>query len=317
MTGTTLRIAVTPPPICNSSTLRDELSALFPQSTFNDTGRYLTEDELIRFAGEADALLVGRDGITDKVLSALPQLKIIAKYGVGLDNIDQDALKRHSVELGWTAGVNRRSVAELTLSFMLGLCHNVFKGGSALKQGQWVKDGGSMLKGKTVGIVGCGNIGQEVTHLLQPFGCVVWVRDILDRSEFCKKTGAVEKSLEEVLAGADIVSLHVPLTEDTRHMISAASLGRMKPTSYLINTSRGGMVDQAALKSALLKETIAGAALDVFAQEPPEDMELLACPQLMVTPHIGGNAVEAVEAMARAAFQHLIEYFSKRVNRHG
>jgi D-3-phosphoglycerate dehydrogenase len=254
--------------------------------------------------------LVGRDGITDKVLSALPQLQIIAKYGVGLDTIDQDALKRHSVELGWTAGVNRRSVAELTLSFMLGLCHNVFKGGWFLKQGQWVKDGGHLLQGKTVGIVGCGNIGQEVVRLLQPFGCVVWVRDILDRSEFCKETGAIEKSLEEMLAGADIISMHVPLTEETRYMINAASLARMKSTAFLINTSRGDVVDQAALKEALLKETIAGAALDVFSQEPPEDAELLACPQLMVTPHIGGNAVEAVEAMARAAFQHLKEHFS-------
>ncbi|HKI48249.1 MAG TPA: phosphoglycerate dehydrogenase, partial [Desulfobacteria bacterium] len=287
MTRTTPRVAVTPPPICNSSTLREELSALFPQPLFNDTGRYLTEDELIRFAGEADALLVGRDAITDKVLSTLPQLKIIAKYGVGLDTIDQDALKRHSVELGWTAGVNRRSVAELTLSFMLGLCHNVFRGGSALKKGQWVKDGGHLLQGKTVGIVGCGNIGKEVIHLLQPFGCVVWVRDILDRSEFCKETGALEKSLEEVLAGADITSMHVPLTEETRHMIDATSLGRMQSTAFLINTSRGDVVDQAALKEALLKETIAGAALDVFSQEPPEDEELLACPQLMVTPHIG------------------------------
>ena len=311
MTRTTLRVAVTPPPICNSSTLRDELSALFPQPLFNDTGRYLTEDELVQFAGESDALLVGRDWITDKVLAALPQLKIIAKYGVGLDTIDQDALKRHSVELGWTAGVNRRSVAELTLSFMLGLCHNVFKGGWFLKQGQWVKDGGHLLQGKTVGIIGCGNIGKEVIRLLQPFECVVWIRDILDQTEFCKETGALEKSLEEVLAGADIISLHVPLTEDTRDMINAASLAKMQSSAYLINTSRGNVVDQAALKEALMKETIAGAALDVFSQEPPEDVELLACPQLMVTPHIGGNAVEAVEAMARAAFQHLKKYSNK------
>jgi D-3-phosphoglycerate dehydrogenase len=278
---------------------------------FNDKGRYLTEDELIRFAGEADALLVGRDGITGKVLSALPQLKIIAKYGVGLDTIDQDALKRHSVELGWSAGVNRRSVAELTLSFMLGLCHNVFKAGSALKQGQWVKDGGHLLQGKTVGIVGCGNIGKEVVRLLKPFECRIWIRDILEMSGFCTETDALEKSYEEVLDGADIISLHVPLTEETRHMINATTLRRMRPTAFLINTSRGDVVDQSALKDALMKETIAGAALDVFSQEPPEDAGLLACPQLVVTPHIGGNAVEAVEAMARAAFQHLKEYFSR------
>ncbi len=312
MTRITPRVAVTPPPICDSSTLRDQLSDLFPQPLFNDKGRYLNEDELIRFAGQADALLVGRDGITDKVLSALPQLKIVAKYGVGLDNIDPEALQRHQVELGWTAGVNRRSVAELTLSFMLGLCHNVFKGGWALKQGQWAKEGGRLLQGKTVGIVGCGNIGKEVVRLLKPFECRVWIRDILDMSEFCTETDALEKSFEEVLEGADIISLHVPLTEETRHMIDVTTLRRMRPTAFLINTSRGDVVDQAALKEALVKETIAGAALDVFSQEPPEDTELLACPQLMVTPHIGGNAVEAVEAMARTAFQHLKEYFSKQ-----
>jgi phosphoglycerate dehydrogenase-like enzyme len=307
----TPRVAVTPPPICNSATLRNELSDLFPQPLFNDTGRYLTEDELIQFAGEADALLVGRDRITDKILSALPQLKIIAKYGVGLDNIDQEALKRHSVKLGWTAGVNRRSVAELTLSFMLGLCHNVFKGGWALKQGQWVKDGGHMLKDKTVGIVGCGNIGKEVVRLLKPFECRVWIRDILEMSDFCNETGAIEKSLDEVLTGADIISMHVPLTEQTRHMINAAALSQMQPTAFLINTSRGDVVDQVALKEALIRETLTGAALDVFSQEPPQDMGLLAHPHLMVTPHIGGNAVEAVEAMARAAFQHLKDNFSK------
>jgi phosphoglycerate dehydrogenase-like enzyme len=311
MTQKTPWVAVTPPPICNSSTLRNELSDLFPQLLLNDTGRYLTEDELIRFAGEADALLVGRDRITGKVLSALPQLKIIAKYGVGLDNIDQEALKRHSVKLGWTAGVNRRSVAELTLSFMLGLCHNIFQSGWALKQGQWVKEGGRLLQGKTVGIVGCGNIGQEVVRLLKPFECRVWILDILDKSDFCKETGAFEKSLAEVVAGGDIISMHVPLTEETRHMINATTFRQMQPAAFLINTSRGDVVDQAALKEALVNETIAGAALDVFSQEPPEDMELLAHPHLMVTPHIGGNAVEAVEAMARAAFQHLKDYFSK------
>jgi D-3-phosphoglycerate dehydrogenase len=308
MNRKSLRVAVTPPPICNSSILREELSNLFPRPLFNDKGRYLNEDELIQFASEADALLVGRDPVTETVLAALPQLQIVAKYGVGLDTIDQEALKRHSVQLGWTPGVNRRSVAELTLSFMLGLCHNVFKGGLALKQGQWVKDGGHLLQGRIVGIVGCGNIGQEVVRLLKPFGCTVWIRDIVDKAEFCKKTGALEKSLEEVLAGADIISMHVPLTKETRNMIDETAFRAMKSTAFLINTSRGEVVDQAALKEALGGETIAGAALDVFSHEPPDDLEFLSHPRLMVTPHIGGNAVEAVEAMARAAFQNLENY---------
>lgn len=309
MTGKAPRVAITPPPICNSPILRNEISENFPQAVFNDTGRYLNEDELIRFANEADALLAGRDPVTDNVLAALPQLKIVAKYGVGLDTIDRQALQRHSVELGWTAGVNRRSVAELTLSFMLGLCHNVWKGGAALKEGRWVKDGGRLLQGRTVGIVGCGHIGKEVVQLLKPFGCTIWIRDILEMPGFCRETGAIEKSFEDVLAGAELISLHVPLTPDTRHMVDAGALDQMRADAFLINTSRGEVVDQAALKDALLQDKIGGAALDVFAEEPPEDMEFLNCANLMVTPHIGGNATEAVEAMARAAVQHLNDYF--------
>ena len=311
MTGNAPRVAITPPPICNSPTLRNEISEIFPQAVFNESGRYLSEDELIRFANEADALLAGRDPVTDKVLAALPQLKIVAKYGVGLDTIDRQALQRHSVELGWTAGVNRRSVAELTLSFMLGLCHNVWKGGAALKEGQWVKDGGRLLQGRTVGIVGCGHIGKEVVQLLQPFGCTLWIRDILEMSDFCRETRAIEKSFEDVLAGAELISLHVPLTPDTRNMIDAGALNQMRADAFLINTSRGEVVDQAALKEALLQNKIGGAALDVFAEEPPEDMEFINCSNLMVTPHIGGNATEAVEAMARAAVQHLKDYFGQ------
>ena len=162
-----------------------------------------------------------------------------------------------------------------------------------------------------MGIVGCGNIGKEVVQLLKSFECQVWIRDILEMSVFCKESGAIEKSLEEVLTGADIISMHVPLTEKTRYMMNAAAFSKMQPTAFLINTSRGDVVDQVALKEALVKKGIAGAALDVFSQEPPEDMGLLACPQLMVTPHIGGNAIEAVHAMAHAAFQHLKDYFKR------
>ena len=304
------RVVVTPPPICNSSNLRKELTELFPETRFNDKGRYLNEEELIRFTDEADALIIGRDPLNDRVLSALPALKFVSKYGVGLDTIDQKAMQNRGIELGWTEGVNRRSVAELTLGFMLSLCHNIFSGGEALKRGKWVKDGGRMLEGKTVGIIGCGNIGMEVVRLLKPFDCRVWVCDIVDKSELCRETGAESKSFLEILRGANIISLHVPLNGETRHMIDKNALHQMRFSAFLINTSRGEVVDQEALKAALKKGAIGGAALDVFAQEPPEDMELLSCSNLMVTPHIGGNAVEAVEAMARAAFGHLKKFFN-------
>lgn len=284
----------------------------FPNTVFNEKGRYLSESESIEFFEDADAALVGRDLISAKVLSALPRLRIVSKYGVGLDNIDREALERRQIALGWTPGGNKRSVAEVTLCFMLGLFHNIFREGAQLKRSGWREDGGRQITGKTVGIVGCGHIGQEVVRLLRPYDCRILVRDILDRQVFCRAAGALESGFDDLIQQSDIVSLHVPLTPATRNMIDSSVLGRMKPDAYLVNTSRGKVVDPRALKSALLNGAIAGAALDVFAEEPPDDPELIALPNLMVTPHIAGNAVEAVEAMGRNAINHLLEFFEKQ-----
>ncbi len=305
------KIAVTPPAICRVPHLREKISSLFPEAVFNESTQYFDEDGLIRFGAGAEALLVGRDPVTDRVLGQLPGIKIVSKYGVGLDNLDQTAMKVRGVALGWEGGVNRRSVAELTLAFMLSLCHNIGITGNRLKQGEWFKDGGIELRGKTVGIVGCGHVGQEVVRLLQPFGCRVLVRDILSMPEFCSEYQAEEVEWDQVLAESDVLSLHVPLDDSTRSMIDQSAVSKMKLTAYLINTSRGEVVEEEALKLALDGGEIAGAALDVFAQEPPRDEDLITLPNLIVTPHIGGNAKEAVEAMALSAISHLQQFFFK------
>lgn len=304
-------IAVTPPALCRVPKLRQEISDRFPRAVFNPSNDYFNENDLIEFARNADALLVGRDPVTDRVLQGLPTVKIVTKYGVGLDNIDQSALARHQVVLGWEGGVNRRSVAELTLGFILTLCHNVWITGNLLSQGAWRKDGGTELRGRTVGIVGCGHVGKEVVRLLAPFECRVLVRDILPMADFCNESGAEEVEWHQLLAESDLLTLHVPLDDSTRNLMNKESIGAMKPGAFLINTSRGEVVDEVALKSALQSGHLKGAALDVFAQEPPQDLDLLACPGLIATPHIGGNAKEAVDAMARSAIAHLIQFFEK------
>ncbi|MGP0629227.1 phosphoglycerate dehydrogenase [Nitrospina sp. 32_T5] len=309
--GNASRVAVTPPAISKSPFLRKSISDLFPDVRFNDSGRYLTEDELIEFCDGVEALLIGRDPLTEKVLAALPQLRLVAKYGVGLDNLDIPAMEQRGVRLGWKAGVNRRSAAELTLAFILGLCHNVFRTGSALKQGQWEKAGGVMLKGKTVGVIGCGHIGSDVVRLLLPFDCRILVRDILNKHSFCADMGAQQVDFDTVIQESDIVTLHVPLTDETRNLIDPWAFREMKPSAYLVNTSRGEVVDEKALKRALMNGDIAGAALDVFALEPPEDAELLDCPNLFATPHIGGNSKEAVEAMAQSAISFIVDHFKE------
>ena len=181
---------------------------------------------------------------------------------------------------------------------MLGLCRDVFKSGLKLKKSKQEKEGGFQLSGKTVGIIGCGHIGSDVIKLLAPIECNLLVRDIVDKSNFCRDQGVSESSLEEVIEQSDLISLHVP------YMVDENFLLKIKPTDFLVNTCRGEVVDQNALKKSLEKQTIAGAALDVFIGEPPTDSEFLSLPNLMVTPHIGGNAKEAVEAMGLSAINH-------------
>lgn len=310
--SSTPKIVVASISFSKSVVLRKELKRVFPNSFFNENGYRFSEMELIEFFKNADAAIVGVESINDHILSQTPKLKIISKYGVGLDNINQDSMRNRNISLGWTGGINRRSVAELTLCFMLGLCRNVFCSGFKLKQSEWEKDGGHQLSGKTVGIIGCGHIGSDIVKLLSPFQCKVLVNDIDDKSEFCQNHLISQVSAEEVIEKSDIVSLHVPLTKITHKMVDKNFLEKMKTTAFLINTSRGEVVDQEALKKALNQKNLAGAALDVFYNEPPSDLNFLALPNLMVTPHIGGNAVEAVEAMGRSAIDHLVSFFLKK-----
>ena len=306
-----MKVVVTPPAFCKSEHLKSKLSSLFPNTVYSEKNNYLSESELIGFLKDADAAIIGRDSITKATLEALPQLKIISKYGVGLDNLDIFSIKEKGVELAVTAGTNKRSVAELALSFMLGLCHRTFIGAERIKRGEWIREGGHNLSGKTIGIIGCGNVGKEVVHLLKPFGCVILVCDIEDRSKFCSDQGVIESSIGSLIEKSDIVTLHVPLTDLTRNMIDETVLRKMQANAYLINTSRGEVVNPSALHKALVSGEISGAALDVFCSEPPDDMAFLELPNLMVTPHIGGNSVEAVEAMGQAAIDNLVEFFKK------
>ena len=306
----TPKIAVTPPSFCKSQLLKTELLGHFPNAVFNEKDGYLSGSELVDFLMDADAALIGRDPINAELIRSLPKLRMIAKYGVGLDNLDQEALIRAGVELRVTSGTNRRSVAELALGFMIGLCHNMSSGSEQLNSGSWHRDGGQELSGKSIGVIGCGNVGQELIRLLQPFQCRVWVRDIADRSEFCRDFGAVETGLDEIIEEVDILTLHVPLTENTENLIDKSVLKKMKSSAFLVNTSRGRVVHQGDLHHALVAGEIAGAGLDVFWEEPPTESEFLRLPNLMVTPHIGGNAREAVLAMGRAAIHNLVEYFN-------
>ncbi len=271
----------------------------------------MNKSELIDFIGDAAGLVIGLDSLDDEVLAACPTLRIISKYGVGLDNIDLDACNARGIAVGWTGGTNKRSVAEMDLCFMLALTRNLYPASMVLKGGTWKKDGGFQLSGRTIGIVGLGHTGAEIVRLLEPFECKVLGNDIVDKSSFCSTNGVQEVDKEEIYRNADIITLHAPLTDLTHHLINRETLSKMKKTAFVINTARGPIVNQEDLKQALKDSTIAGAALDVYETEPPADMELLGLRNLFCTPHIGGNADEAIMAMGMSSIHHLKAFFDR------
>lgn len=302
-----MRVKVSTVAFSTNSFLVNELKKSFSNVSVNELGARIPENELAAYFQEADAIIVGLEKITSDLLDKLPDLKIIAKYGVGLDNIDIEACNSRNIKIGWTGGVNRRSVAEMALGFMLALCRNLYITSTQLKQGFWNKNGGSQLTGKTIGIIGAGYIGRELIELLKPFNCKILVNDIIDISNLSVDNIFVADK-KTIYLNSDIISLHTPLNNETYNLINLDVLKLMRKNSFLINTARGGIVNQANLKYALKTGLIAGAAIDVFDEEPPKDMELLALPNLICTPHIGGNANEAVINMGLSAINHLIAF---------
>lgn len=285
--------------------LRAELTARYPNVSFTESPSILHGDALVALMRGHERAIVGLERIDEQVLAQLPELRVISKYGVGLDGIDIDALVRRGIKLGWTPGVNRRSVAELTLAFALALLHRVPECDVALRRGRWNKLVGRELTGKTVGIIGCGSVGQDLVRLLAPFACRILAHDIRDYPEFYAAHGVTPAGFAELLQAADIVTLHVPLDASTRGLIGAGELARMRPGTFLINAARGGLVDETALADALERGHLAGAACDVFQIEPDANPRLVALPTFLGTPHIGGASQEAQLAMGRAAIEGL------------
>lgn len=299
------KVAVCSRSFSKNPILRTLLLARYAHVTFNDTGRQLEGDSLIEFLKGHTKAITALETINDYVLSRLPELQVIGKYGVGLDMVDIEAMRRHSKRLGWTSGVNRRSAAELTLAFMIMMLRHVPSANQEVLAGTWRQHMGGLLTGRFVGIIGCGNIGKDLVKLLQPFGCNILVHDIRKYPDFYEEYRLEQVSLEYLLKHSDLVTLHVPLDASTRGLITEGRLALMKATAILINAARGGLVDEVALKHALLNKRLAAAAFDVFAEEPPHDTELLNLPNFLATPHIGGSAEEAILAMGKSAIEGL------------
>jgi len=294
-------VAVASRSFSRHSVLRAELLERYSVVTFNDSGRSLAGEELIRFLRDHVKAITALETLDEALFVAVPELQVVSKYGVGVDMLDLAAMERRGIRLGWIGGVNRRSVAELVIAYAIFLLHRAPEAGRELQAGQWRQLIGRQLSGRTVGVVGCGHVGKEVATLARAFGCEVLAHDLLDFPEFYATHQVRPVGLEELLRASDVVTLHLPLDASTRNLLSAERLALLKPEAVLINTARGNLVDEAALKQRLQNGSLAGAALDVFAVEPPDNPELLRLPNFLATPHIGGSTEEAILAMGRAA----------------
>jgi len=298
-------VAVTSRSFSSHPVLRGELLERYSNVRFNDGGLTLRDEALIEYVRGHRKAITALEKIDDSFLAAVPELEVISKYGVGTDMLDIDAMTRHGVQLGWTGGVNKRSVAELVVAFAIALLRNIPQANQGIRDGVWLKPEGRCVLGRTVGVIGCGHIGKELTRIVRALGCSVLSHDIMDFPEFYSEYEVDRVGLNDLLSRSDIVTLHVPWDTSTDNMLDAERLALMKPTTVLINTARGGLVDEHALKNMLNDGRLAGAAFDVFATEPPTDLELVRLPNFIATPHIGGGTEEAILAMGRAAIRGL------------
>jgi D-3-phosphoglycerate dehydrogenase len=271
----------------------------------------ITPEQIKAKIGEFNIVIVrSRTKLTKEMIDNANNCKIIARVGVGLDNIDLDAAKAKNIRVINAVEGAMNAVAEQVLGLMLSLARNIARADREIRQGNWLKKElmGSELKGKYLGIVGLGNIGKRLGRLAKALNMNIIGYDVVPiDEEFSKEVGLMKTDLDTLLQSSDYVSLHVPLLDSTYHLINAEKLSTMKKTACIINTSRGGVVDEKALYDSLKNGTLGGAALDVFEKEPATDNPLTAIPNVILTPHIGAQTKEAQSLAANVIAEKIIQ----------
>jgi len=272
----------------------------------------VSDNEFASLLKDADIVVVrSRRRITRALIDCARCLKVVARAGVGLDNVDVDYAKSKGIIVVPVAEASIEAVAELTIGFMISLSRKIPMLSSKMRNGLWCKNEGLgfELKDKTLGIIGLGRIGSRVAELAKAFGMRILAYDpYVDRNVASKMDVEFVDELSDLLRVSDYVSIHAPLTEETYHMIGEDELKLMKPTAFLINTARGSIIDEKALAKALKEGWIAGAALDVFENEPLENSDLAKLDNVILTPHIGGSTVEAQKSIARILAEKILSY---------
>lgn len=271
----------------------------------------ISSDELLTTVGQFNVIIVrSRTKITKNVIDAAPNVKIIARVGVGLDNIDTEYAESKGIKVLNAAEAAMNAVSELVIGHMIALSRSIPKANDGLKNGKWLKKEllGSELRGKYLGIIGVGNIGRNIGRIAKCLRMNLIGYDIFPiNQEYIREVSMIKTDLKTLLENSDFVTCHVPLTEKTKHLINSETLSYMKSTSFLINTSRGEIVDEKSLVIALTENKIAGAALDVFEIEPPTNTELLNLPNIICSPHIAAQTKEAQELASTVIAEKVIQ----------
>ena len=300
-----LKISIASPSFSRNEGLIKLLSKYFSNIKCNTANKTLKNEELNNFLHDAEIAIIGLEKIDELTLNNCKSLKVISKYGVGLDNIDLKYCKYKNIKILTSKGINKLSVAELVLCYMIGAKRNIFSSIIDMKSNIWHRDGGNNLSGSKIGIVGFGNIGQELYRLLKPFHCQFYINDLINiEPNLIQK----QSSLDDLLKNSDIISLHLPLDASSRSLINSTNYKLIKNNAILINTSRSEIIEESIIYQ-LLTETDITYCTDVFPYEPYDDNIIINKKNYFSTPHIGGNSMESILKMGESAIFNLIDFY--------
>jgi D-3-phosphoglycerate dehydrogenase len=282
--------------------LKTDLEQQVKQVIYNKTGKPLSSQQVAEMLPGIDGYIAGLDQIDPQALATVDNLKIIVRYGVGIDKVDLKTAKEKDIIVSNTPGANSASVAELALTMILMLARQIPTAVQAIKNGGWPRLPGLSLEGKTIGIIGLGAIGKHLAIRLSAFNCELQAYDPFADEAFAKNHGVKLVPINHLISNADFISLHIPVLPETQQMVNEEFIQNMKKGSFLINTARGELVEENALLEGLRSGHIRGAGLDAFTQEPPDTSNpLLSMPQVICTPHLGAQTDGATNNMGRMA----------------
>lgn len=291
--------------------LKIELEAQVGEVVYNTSGKPLTSRQLQEILPGVEGFIAGLDVIDAAALSAADQLKVIARYGVGYNNVDLTAASEKGIVVTNTPGANSAAVAELTVALTLDLLRPILTAGARTKSGEWPRFKGFSLVGKTVGLMGLGAIGKETAKRLSGFECRILAYDLYPDLEFAAENDIELVGMDDLLSSADVISLHLPGTPETAGIVNEEFISKMKDGAWLVNTARGDLIVEEALLTALESGKLRGAALDVYGAEPPDkENPLLKLEQVIATPHMGAHADSATNAMGRIALDECLRVLS-------